>query len=74
MVYGHSSGLPPLEAPDMIAEKRKLFFSLLLIVMLGKPAVNNVSSANLLARQGAPVTLTGVTVQVHMHQMRCIDL
>ncbi len=26
MAYGHSSGLPPLEAPVMIAEKRKLFF------------------------------------------------
>ena len=27
MAYGHSSGLPPLEASVMIAEKRKLFFS-----------------------------------------------
>ena len=27
MAYGHSSGLPPEEAPVMIAEKRKLFFS-----------------------------------------------
>ena len=26
MTYGHSSGLLPLEAPVMIAEKRKLFF------------------------------------------------
>ena len=29
MAYGHSSGLPPQEAPVMIAEKRKLFFSFL---------------------------------------------
>ena len=28
MTYGHSSGLPQ-EAPVMIAEKRKLFFSFL---------------------------------------------
>ncbi len=27
MAYGHSSGLPPWEAPIIIAEKRKLFFS-----------------------------------------------
>ncbi len=27
MAYGHSSGLPPWEAPVMIAEKRNLFFS-----------------------------------------------
>ncbi len=27
MTYGHSSGLLPQEAPVMIAEKRKLFFS-----------------------------------------------
>jgi len=27
MAYGHSFGLPPWEAPIMIAEKRKLFFS-----------------------------------------------
>ena len=27
MAYGHNSRLPPLEAPVMIAEKRKLFFS-----------------------------------------------
>ncbi len=26
MAYGHSSGLPPWEAPVMIAEKHKLFF------------------------------------------------
>ncbi len=26
MAYGHSSGLPPSEAPVMIAEKRKLSF------------------------------------------------
>ena len=29
VAYGHSSGLPPNEAPVMIAEKRKLFFSFL---------------------------------------------
>ncbi len=27
MAYGHSSGLPPWEAPVMIAVKHKLFFS-----------------------------------------------
>ena len=27
MAYGHSSGLPPWDAPGMIAEKHKLFFS-----------------------------------------------
>ncbi len=27
MTYGHSSGLPPWEAPDMSAEKHKGFFS-----------------------------------------------
>ena len=32
--YGHSSGLPPLEAPGMIAEKRILFFSYLLLLWL----------------------------------------
>jgi len=26
MTYGHGSGLPPYEAPVIIAEKRKLFF------------------------------------------------
>ena len=26
MAYGHGSGLPPWEAPVMIAERRKLFF------------------------------------------------
>jgi len=30
MAYGHSSGLPPWEAPVMIAEKRNVFFSFFL--------------------------------------------
>ncbi len=30
MAYNHSSGLPPEEAPDMIVEKHKLFFSFLM--------------------------------------------
>ena len=34
MAYGHSSGLPPKEAPVMIAEKRKLFFSFFLTLSL----------------------------------------
>ena len=29
MAYGHSSGLPPWEAPVMIGEERNLFFSML---------------------------------------------
>ncbi len=35
MAYGHSSGLPPWEAPVMIAEKRNLFFSFLQAAALG---------------------------------------
>ena len=36
MAYGHSSGLLPLEAPIMMAEKYKLFLSFL---SLGRLAV-----------------------------------
>ena len=34
VAYGHSSGLPPQEAPLVIAEKRKLFFTFLFISFL----------------------------------------
>jgi len=34
MAYGHSSGLPPWEAPVIIAEKRKLFFSFSFLPLL----------------------------------------
>ena len=62
MAYGHSSGLPPVEAPNMIAEKHKL---------AREPAVKNVSSAKFACSARRPVTLTGVTVQVRMHHMQC---